>query len=205
MSSEISNGDLFDSTFANGDWSNKSIKLGEKFKRLAELLISGNGLKTNIFKLQVILRLVYDLRNKDEKWRQKKKSFKCDDQLKRNRVPSCSLPVLPPKCGRKSVALADTPCQRVQSKILKTGLCKAASFNQEHGIEKEVMLQKLAEEAVHSREWDMPLFLENLRGRCQIPIPELTSLIYVANLSQRQYQICRNLLLKYNVTAFEPR
>ena len=170
---------------------------------MAELLLSGNGLKTNIVKLQVILRSVYDVRNKDEKWRQKKKSFKCDDQLKRNRAPSCNLPVLPPKCGRKSVTLADTQCQKMQSKILKIGLCKAASFNQEHGIEKEVMPQKLVEEAIHSHEWDM-LFLESLRGHCEIPIPEL-NLTYIANLSQRQYQICRNLLLKYNFTAFEPR
>ena len=103
------------------------------------------------------------------------------------------------------MALADTQCQKVQSKILKTGLCNVASFVQEHGIEKEIMPQKLVEESIHSHEWGMSLFLENLRGHGEIPTPALTSLIYVANLSQRQYQICWNLLLKYNVTAFEPR
>ena len=66
MSSEISNSDLFDFTVANGDRSNKRIKGGEKFKRFAELLISGDGLKTNIFKLQVILRLVYNVCDKDK-------------------------------------------------------------------------------------------------------------------------------------------
>ena len=89
--------------------------------------------------------------------------------------------------------------------ILKSGPRDVASIAQENGIGKEVMLQKLVEEAFRSHEWDMSLFVENLRGHCEIPIPELTSLIYVANLSQRQYQMCRNLLLKYNVTAFEPR
>ena len=38
MSFEIPNGDLFDFIITNGDLSNKSIKVGETFKRLAELL-----------------------------------------------------------------------------------------------------------------------------------------------------------------------
>ena len=122
MSSEISSGDLFD-LLLQTEIGARRVLLKEKLERLAELLISGNSLKINIFKLQVILRSVYDVRNKDDKWWQKTNSFKCDDQLKRNRTPTCSLPVLPPKSSRKSVALADTPCQKVQSKILKTGLC----------------------------------------------------------------------------------
>ena len=67
------------------------------------------------------------------------------------------------------------------------------------------MLQKLVEEAVHSREWNKSLLLENLREHCEIPITELTPLIYVANLSQKQYQICGNLLMNYYVAAFELR
>ena len=101
--------------------------------------------------------------------------------------------------------LADTPCHKVQSKILKSGLRNvAASFAQELGTEKEALLQKLSEDAIHFLEWEMSLFKENLSGHCEILIPELTSLMYQANLSQRQYQKCRNLLLKY-VTALEPR
>ena len=130
-----------------------------------------------------------------------KKSFECNDQLKCNQIPSCSRPGLPRKCGRKSVTLADIPCQKEQSKIFKSGLCNVASFAQEHGVEKEVIFQRLVEEAILSHKWNMSLFMESLRGHSEIPIPELTSLFYVANLSQRQYQMC----LKYNVTAFEPR
>ena len=100
---------------------------------------------------------------------------------------------------------ADTPCQKEQSKTFKSGLCNVASFAQEHGIEKEVIFQRLIKEAILSHEWNMSLFMESLRGHSEIPIPELTSFIYVVTLSQRQYQMCRNLLLKYNVTAFEPR
>ena len=36
MSFELSSGDLFDFVVTNGDWGNKSIKEGEKFRRLAE-------------------------------------------------------------------------------------------------------------------------------------------------------------------------
>ena len=71
----------------------------------------------------------------------------------------------------------------VEGKILKSGLCNIASFAQEHGIHKDVMLQKLVEEAISSFEQDMSLLLENLRGHCKIPIPQLTPLINVANLS----------------------
>ena len=159
---------------------------------MAELLISGNGLRTDVLKPQVILQLVNDVRNKDEKWQQKKKSFKCHDQLKRKQAPSCSLS-------------ADTLCRKLQSKISTNGLYNVASFAQEYGIEKEIMLQKLVEEANRSHEWDMSLFLESLRGHCEIPILELTSLFYVANLSRRQHIIFRNSLMKYNVAAFEPR
>ena len=143
MCIEISNGDPFELIATNRDYNNKSIKVGERFKRLAELLMSGKGLKIDKFKLQVILRSAYDLRTKDEEWWQKKKSFECDNHLKRNRAPSCNPLVLPPKCCRKNMT-AGTQCHKVQSKILKNGLCSVASFTQEHGIEENVMLQKHA-------------------------------------------------------------
>ncbi len=67
------------------------------------------------------------------------------------------------------------------------------------------MLKKIVQEAFRSHDWNMSAFLESLNLQCKIPVPELTSLIYVANVSQRQYQMCRNLLVKYGISSFEPR
>ena len=112
---------------------------------------------------------------------------------------------MPKKVGRKSLTVGDAPCQKVESKLLKGGLSTVAWMAQENDIEKEIMLQKLAKEAFRSHDWKVSAILTSLNLQCQIPIPELKSLIYLANLSQRQYQICTNLLVKYGISSFEPR
>ena len=73
-----------------------------------------------------------------------------------------------------------------------------------NGLEKKKMLQKLIEEACSSSDWDMSDFFQNLHVS-SIPASDLTALIYVGNLSQRQYQMCRILLVKHGVKVFRPR
>ena len=46
----------------------KTIQMSKTPKTLAEPLISDNGLRIDIFKLQAILRSVYDVHNMDKKW-----------------------------------------------------------------------------------------------------------------------------------------
>ena len=89
------------------------------------------------------------------------------------------------------------PRRKVDSKILEGELSTA----QKNGIEKEIMLQKIVQEVFRSHDWSMSAFLTSCL-QCQIPIPELTSLINLANLSQRQYQMCSNLLVKYGISYF---
>ena len=113
--------------------------------------------------------------------------------------------MLPKKSGRKSALLVDEPCEKVESKILKNALSTVATLAGENGIEKELMLQKIVHEAIRSRDWDMSTFLKSLQIESDIPVDELTSLIYIANLSQRQYQMCRSFLLKYGIHALKPR
>ena len=54
------------------------------------------------------------------------------------------------------------------------------------------------------RDWDISSFFENI-SVSQISVREIAALFHVANLSQRQYQMCRNLLIKYGINAFSPR
>ena len=108
---------------------------------------------------------------------------------------------MPRKVGRKSLTVENAPRRKVDSKILEGELSTA----QENGIEKETMLQKIVQEVFRSHDWNMSAFLTSLNMQCQIPIPELTSLINLANLSQRQYQMCSNLLVKYGISYFELR
>ena len=92
----------------------------------------------------------------------------------------------------------NVPRRKVDSKILEGELSTA----QKNGIEKEIMLQKIVQEVFRSHDWSMSAFLTSLNLQCQIPIPELTSLINLANLSQRQCQMCSNLLVKYGISYF---
>ena len=111
---------------------------------------------------------------------------------------------MPRKVGRKSLTVGDAPRRKVDSKILEGELSTVALMAQENGIEKEIMLQKIVQEVFRSHDWNMSAFLTCLNLQCQI-IPELTSLINLADLSQRQYQMCGNLLVKYGITSFELR
>ena len=112
---------------------------------------------------------------------------------------------MPRKVGRKRLTVGDAPRRKVESKILEGELSTVALMAQENGIEQEIMLQKMVQEVFRSHDWNMSAFLTSLNLQCQILIPELTSLINLANLSQRQYQMCRNLLVKYGISYFELR
>eukprot|EP00112_Aurelia_sp_Birch-Aquarium-sp1_P004598 Seg1522.2 transcript_id=Seg1522.2/GoldUCD/mRNA.D3Y31 product="Major antigen" protein_id=Seg1522.2/GoldUCD/D3Y31 len=94
--------------------------------------------------------------------------------------------------------------QTVERKLLRDSLSSVEVLADANGIRKEEMLQKMVEEACKSEGWDMSEFFQSLQIS-SIPVSELTALVYVGNLSQRQYQMCRNLLIKYGVNSFRPR
>ena len=100
--------------------------------------------------------------------------------------------------------LSESPCYKVESAILKESLCYIASAAEQQCIPKEELLKKMVQEALKARDWDMSSFFENL-SVSQISVREIAALFHVANLSQRQYQMCRNLLIKYGINAFPPR
>ena len=107
--------------------------------------------------------------------------------------------------GRPASTLQDCPSKNVETRILKEGLESVAAIARKQGIEKEALLAKLVQESCRSYDWDMAEFLSSLRVSSPVPINELTALFHVANLLQRQYQMYRNLLVRYGVEAFKPR
>ena len=102
------------------------------------------------------------------------------------------------------MTLSENPCHKVESAILKDSLGYVASAAEQQCIPKEDMLKKMVQEAIRARDWDMSSFFENLVVS-PISVQEITALFHVANLSQRQYQMCRNLLVRYGINAFPPR
>ena len=107
--------------------------------------------------------------------------------------------------GRPSLTISDSPCKKVESSILKRNLALVAASVEEQGISKEEMLRKMMDEAKRSRDWNKAALFDTCSITSEISIEEITALLYVANLSQRQYQMCRNLLIRYGVEAFPPR
>ena len=63
----------------------------------------------------------------------------------------------------------------------------------------------MVEEAIQSRERDVETFFDSFHLSPEIPIHELTALFHIANVYQRQYQLCRNLLTKSGFKSFAPR
>ena len=47
--------------------------------------------------------------------------------------------------------------------------------------------------------------IESRNPQPVIPIADLTAFLYVENLSQRQYQMCRNTLVKYGINSSRPQ
>ena len=66
-------------------------------------------------------------------------------------------------------------------------------------------MSKMVSEACRSHEWDMSFLFQDPEIANIVPVDAITALAYVANLSQRQYQMCRNLLQKYGIQALPPR
>ena len=193
---EITNGEILDFILSNGNLQDRSVKITKKFRQLASLFIKKHDLAASLSSIQVTLRAIYDVKSKDEGWRNTARMFE-----KENVEPK-------PKLGRpvgRVVSLLDSPCERVERNILKDNLAIVATAAAEHGKTKEEMLKKMVEEAIRSREWDMTTFFDSFHLSPEIPIHELTALFHIANLSQRQYQLCRNLLTKYGIKSFAPR
>ena len=88
---------------------------------------------------------------------------------------------------------------------MKRNLALVAASAEEQGISKEEMLRKMMDEAKRSRDWNKAVLFDTCSITSEISIEEITALLYVANLSQRQYQMRRNLLIRYGVEAFPPR
>ena len=63
----------------------------------------------------------------------------------------------------------------------------------------------MVSEAGRSREWDMSCLFHNLEIGSTVPVHAITALAYVVNLSQGQYQMCRNLLKRFGIQALPPR
>ena len=52
-----------------------------------------------------------------------------------------------------------------------------------------------------AKNWDILNLIESLNLSPVIPIEDRTALLYVANFSQRQYQMSRNILVKYGINS----
>lgn len=155
-----------------------------------------------------MLKHIHDVKEKTENWRGNVRVFEtedCEPKSKRGRKPdSCEADASTSFSGRPALTLSENPCYKVESAILKDSLGYVASAAEQQCIAKEDLLRKMVQEALRARDWDMSSFFENLVVS-PISVQEITALFHVANLSQRQYQMCRNLLVKYGIDAFPPR
>ena len=68
------------------------------------------------------------------------------------------------------------------------------------------MFVSFFDEACKLSGWDMSEYVSQLHySSPAIPISNLVFLTCIGNLSQRQYQMCRNLLVGYDVQSVRPR
>eukprot|EP00112_Aurelia_sp_Birch-Aquarium-sp1_P020181 Seg5140.1 transcript_id=Seg5140.1/GoldUCD/mRNA.D3Y31 product="hypothetical protein" protein_id=Seg5140.1/GoldUCD/D3Y31 len=209
MSVHITNGELLELIHNRGDLQNKATTLNSKYAELAATLKKEEGLKIKVDELRLILKNVYEVKIKSESWRNRVRFFELEGiklREKRCRASSdCAAENTPSPSGRTRSCLSDSPCGRVERNILKQCLAVISSTADEHGIGKEELLVKIVQEAIRSRDWETSTFRGVLQATSSIPVDEQTALIYAANFSQRQYQMCRNLLTRYGVKALQTR
>ena len=196
MSLEITYGELFDYIVEKGALPShtsaysKTNQYRRRFKTVAEQLKAEKHLTNDVYNIQLALTQIYSTKHKTEEWRSRVKCFQTErneDTRKRGRTASVNQSIPSKKGGRPCLHLSDSPCERVESNLLKDSLSVVASTAEENGISKEEMLKKMVLEACRSKDWDMSDLIESLNPQPVIPIADLTAFLYVANLSQRQY------------------
>ena len=202
MQFRISNRELLKFIHDRGNLKDKSIMINSKFTHLAETFKQEHCLKGNVTTLKLTLKQVYEVKSKDEEWMQKIRSFEVE-QAEPSPKRVCHMVGA---VGRPSVIIKDCPSKRSEKKILREGLESISTMANEQGITKEEMFVRLFDEACKLSDWDMSECLSQLHySSPTIPINDLVTLTYIGNLSQRQYQMCRNLLVRYDVQSFRPR
>ena len=75
MSIEITNGEVLDFILSNGNLQDRTVKISKKFRQLASLFIKKYHLAASISLMQLTLRAIYDVRNKDDSWRNTSRTF----------------------------------------------------------------------------------------------------------------------------------
>ena len=124
MPVKISNGELFDFIVGRGNFQDRSASNGEKFKRLVELLQHERGIEDGeAKKVLLVLQQVYAVRNKNEKWRKKLRSFRSkndEDEEMGKKEPDHLLVQRQKDIGR-------TPLQNTLAKQQKVRFSKRAS------------------------------------------------------------------------------
>eukprot|EP00112_Aurelia_sp_Birch-Aquarium-sp1_P010249 Seg2197.6 transcript_id=Seg2197.6/GoldUCD/mRNA.D3Y31 product="hypothetical protein" protein_id=Seg2197.6/GoldUCD/D3Y31 len=202
MHFRISNGELLNFINDRGNLNDKSIKINSKFTHLAEIFKQEHCLKGDVTTLKLTLKQAYKVKSKDDEWKEKIRSFEVEGvEPSPKRVCQMVAAV-----GRPSVTLKDCPSSKSEKKILREGLESISTIANEQGITKEEMFVRLFDEACKLSDWDMSKCLGKLHCTSPtIPINDLVTLTYIGNLSQRQYQMCRNLLVRYGVQSFRPR
>ena len=206
MPFQITNGEILDFILTNGDLQRKDVSKSLKFRNVALKFIKEHRITNQLGSVQLILKHIHDVKEKTEHWRGSVRVFEtedCEPESKRGRKPNgndarSSFP------GRPALTLSENPCYKVESAILKDSLGYVTSAAEQQCVPKEDMLNKMVQEAIRARDWDMSSFIENLVVS-PISFQEVTALFHVANLSQRQYQMCRNLLVKYGINGFPPQ
>ena len=203
----ITNGEILEFILAYGELKRKDVSKSRKFRRVALKFIEDHRLTNQLGSVQLVLKSIYYAKEKTENWRRNVRVFETEDnesRSKRGRKPNAGTIDASSFSGRPALKLSESPCYKVESAILKESLGYIASAAEQHCIPKEELLTKMVQEALKARDWDMSSFFENL-SVSQISVREIAALFHVANLSQRQYQMCRNLLIKYGINAFPPR
>ena len=131
MSLEITNGEVFEFILSNGNLQDRSVKIAKKFRNLASLFIKKHHLGGSLSAIQVTLKAIYDVKNKDDDWRNTVKTFERESLEPKS------------KLGRPLSTRLDSPCERVEKQILKYNLSVVATTAAEHGETKEDMLKKM--------------------------------------------------------------
>ena len=75
MDVEIANGDLLDQTVEEENFSDRNLPVAAKLRAVAEKLKFENNLFTPVNKLQDVLKQVYRVRHKTDKWQQNVRRF----------------------------------------------------------------------------------------------------------------------------------
>lgn len=172
MSFKITNSELLAFINENGNLKDKSVKLVTKFQNVANIFKQSHCLKAEVKTLQLTLKQVFEVKNKDEKWLATVRSFElevCEPVNKRERKSA----------GRPALTLQDCPSKNVETRILKENLESIAAIARRQGVEKEVLLTKLVQEALRSYDWDISEFFSSLNVSSPIPINDSIVEVFV--------------------------